>query len=152
MIPVDQTRVHDPDNGVIGNCWRACVASLLECGIDDMPPFEEANNPGKMEMDSRRWLLGRGLVFMLASSRPFPGYYMAVGSCDRFDPDVALHCVVYLGEDMVHDPNPAKAGLTEVWDRLVLVPLNPGVVGINSRGLSAMVGLLQSIANGKGMD
>lgn len=30
MIPIDQTDLHDPDNGVVGNCFIACVASIME--------------------------------------------------------------------------------------------------------------------------
>ena len=41
MKPVFQTRMHDPDKGIIGNCFRACIASILECGIDDIPKIEE---------------------------------------------------------------------------------------------------------------
>ncbi len=150
MIKVDQTRMHDPEAGVIGNCWRAVVASLLECKIDDMPAFEEVGDHKEMMRQARRWLVGRGLVLMgQKPHRVFPGFHMACGPCDRWDPEDAIHCCVYLGRKMVHDPNPARTGLTEVWERRIVVPLNPGVVGINSTGLQSMVTLLQSIANGK---
>ena len=36
---VIQTTVHDPPHSV-GNCQRACLASLLGCAIDDLPAFE----------------------------------------------------------------------------------------------------------------
>lgn len=30
MKKITQTRLHNPDNGIIGNCFAACIASILE--------------------------------------------------------------------------------------------------------------------------
>lgn len=37
MKPVRQLYRHDPANGVYGDCWRACIASVLELPIEDVP-------------------------------------------------------------------------------------------------------------------
>ena len=37
MIPTTQTILHDPDNGKIGNCLSAVLASLLHLPIELVP-------------------------------------------------------------------------------------------------------------------
>jgi len=46
--PVKQTIIHNPDNGMYGDCFRACVASLLEKPIEKVPHFcnREADREG----------------------------------------------------------------------------------------------------------
>lgn len=36
-----QKILHDPKNGKMGDCWRACVCSLLEISDDNVPNFGE---------------------------------------------------------------------------------------------------------------
>lgn len=51
MIPVDQTTYGHTD----GNCFSACVASILEI------PIEEVPNTLGVNAELMRWLAGRGL-------------------------------------------------------------------------------------------
>lgn len=39
MTPVDQTILHDPQTGAIGNCMQAAIASLLDLPLDAVPHF-----------------------------------------------------------------------------------------------------------------
>ena len=37
MKPIDQTRLHDLENGQAGNCMTAFIASVLEMPIEQVP-------------------------------------------------------------------------------------------------------------------
>jgi hypothetical protein len=60
--PVYQTII---DNGR-GNCWTACIASILEVSIEDVPNFvaDEFDGGVNAHQACRQWLFDRGL-FML---------------------------------------------------------------------------------------
>lgn len=51
-----------------GDCLSACLASLLELSIDEVPPFVAAaydrNKPHESWDDVNRWLADRGLTLM----------------------------------------------------------------------------------------
>lgn len=53
MKPVYQTLVQG--KGVIGNCWPACIASLLGVSIDDVPHFLALYGSAAID-ETRRWL------------------------------------------------------------------------------------------------
>lgn len=36
-----QTKLHDPSNGIIGNCMQTAIANMLGKSIDDVPAFAE---------------------------------------------------------------------------------------------------------------
>ena len=115
MIPVDQTRYGDPG----GNCFSACVASLLELPIDDVPYFMH-DWPAAFDA----WLEARGLCQVSVPYDPSmgvpPGFYILGGQCPR-----GSHAVVARGPDIVHDPHPSRVGLTHREDCTVLAPLDP---------------------------
>jgi hypothetical protein len=62
MIPVFQTII---DQG-IGNCWSACMASILEIGIDDIPNFvkEASEKRTSAESLAKKWLKASGLFLL----------------------------------------------------------------------------------------
>jgi len=105
MIEVKQTKLHDPENGVNGNCWRACIASILSLPIDDVPAFEDEE---KFDFESLRdWLreIDATMVCTLNPKRHEPrGYTIAVGWSPRFEG--VLHCVVAWNGKLIHDPHP----------------------------------------------
>ena len=140
MKPVDQTFLDDRD----GNCFEACVASILECRLDDLPHL------GDRKLECRGWfttmaraVAERGWHLILthgawtdvgenqvaddpgnsrASSLAPPGYAIAGGPSDRC---AAGHAIVCLDGAPVHDPHPSRAGLSgpvEEW-YLLLPPL-----------------------------
>lgn len=126
MTPVIQTKLHDPENGIRGNCFRACLASILEIPIDDIPCFEDmmsveepeiwvtafANWLTPLKMDAYEVEVGKG-----ETPR---GYTIATGPSPRY-PDV-LHSVVALDGKPFFDPHPSGAMVTEVLYHLELVP------------------------------
>lgn len=127
MIPVDQDRFGDPD----GNCLQACLASLLELQLHEVPHFVgEA-----WRADLGEWLRARGLWALLFAP-PIPstiddaaawldetvlGYAIVSGQTPRG----LLHATVWRAGQLVHDPHPSRAGLLGVEDVIVLVPIDP---------------------------
>lgn len=126
MKPVDQTKFGEPD----GNCFNACVASLLECAIDDLPDLSEIEKSGE------NWLIGlndhlRTLGFGVASIEwgdeppasfylPQGCYYIASGTSRRG----LLHSTIYKDGSLIHDPHPDRTGILKVESVELLVRIS----------------------------
>lgn len=129
MKPVDQTRIHDPDRGVTGNCLEACVASLLEIDIEAVPYFG-------IDRDWFSRYLGfvREQGYEMTSHFHFPdgfpcgsesidlgvgvgGYFIAAGPSPRANVrnQGLTHAVIIdAAGNVVHDPHPSRAGVLRV--------------------------------------
>jgi hypothetical protein len=128
MKPVDQTLFGPRPNGKVGNCVSACIASLLDLDIADVPYFmgtdDEPDDLWKKRIN--RWLAPRGFSFMhlKTDGKRFaqwpPGYFILMGRSPR-----GLHAVVAKGGKIVHDPHPSRAGLKSIDGFVVLLPLDP---------------------------
>jgi hypothetical protein len=119
--PVDQTTFGVPG----GNCFSACVASILELPIEDVPYFMGSDGEGWFDRLSV-WLSERGLyaLYYDTSDRNtyWPdGYYILGGESVR-----GPHAVVAKGKDVVHDPHHSRAGLYRREDITVILPLDMG--------------------------
>jgi hypothetical protein len=109
-----------------GNCFEACLASILELPLDEVPCFKQ---PDWLEQINRwlRWHFSLQLIMMPSDEGFGPGvmspntYVIASGPNHRG----VMHSVVHRGITMVHDPNPNNGGLREVSDLLVFVAVNP---------------------------
>lgn len=63
MTPVNCQTTHDPDADSTGDCYRACLASLLDLPAEAVPHFYAAGvSPEAAAAHSDRWLAERGLV------------------------------------------------------------------------------------------
>jgi len=107
MKPVDQTKFGDPD----GNCFAACLASLLECPIEDVPKFQSKPKIYWMDVYDN-WLGQFGLGVFSTTTDPFlhAEWHMeliAGGNGPRGIP----HTVLWKRGKMIHDPHPSRAGL-----------------------------------------
>jgi hypothetical protein len=102
MRPVDQTTYSSLD----GNCFSACVASILEVPLRDVPRFSGPRQPW-----FSRWLAGRGLSASIHQSiNHVPaGYSIAGGPSPRFAG--RIHACVALDGVVIHDPHPSRDGL-----------------------------------------
>lgn len=65
MTPQKQLNRHDPENGVLGDCYRTAIACLLDLKPEDVPHIHE--HLGAMNMQDQQdlmsaWLRGRDLV------------------------------------------------------------------------------------------
>ena len=108
--PVIQTKLQkEPPLGVNGNCFAACVATLLCIPIEEVPPFEEYMEDRTWVRMATRFLASHGYVWGTMDD-PEPGeYYVALGYTVRSD--TVLHAVIYKDGEMVHDPHPDKSGI-----------------------------------------
>ena len=121
MIPVHQSITkHDPDNGQVGDCFRACICSLLELPIEKVPHFLE-------NMDDQWWKAfidyanAQGhKVFCGFGSQSEPKektlYYIATGTSPRG----FLHSVIYSQGQLVHDVHPEGGGVKDIVDYIWL--------------------------------
>lgn len=153
MIPVDQTVLRTPDDptGPPGNCFAACIASILECSIDDVPhpTVDERDGdgwarPGGYWERLGAWLASVGYysVEIMGSARPWTTLDLELHGVCSFvivhgdGPRGCKHSVVAAIGDggfcLVHDPHPSRAGLAVDDERhlritgwTLLVPIRP---------------------------
>lgn len=124
MKKVYQTKFGSPD----GNCFAACVASILEIGIDEVPDFKEGN--GEWYQKYKQWLRNYAYDFIAikgfdSEDKDFcPHVYSIVGGTSPRGLD---HAVVYFGMEMVHDPHPDGGGITDIQDWIYFVPMYPNL-------------------------
>jgi hypothetical protein len=138
MRPVDQSILHGDPSGARGDCLRACVASVLDLPLLEVPHFAEiasqmeaAGQVADQDKLQADWLAGRGLRLITIS---FSGGveatdlyfgrgdepYIAWGISPRWDPETErrfCHAVVVkpdgYGFKLVHDPHPSRAGVVD---------------------------------------
>lgn len=128
MTPVDQ-RVFAEREGDVGDCLSACVASLLNLPLDDVPVFVAEPN-WHAAMDN--WLAERGLALIYL--------HFLRGTWPWIPPrDVPLivggqsprgpwgHAVIGIWREgameVLHDPHPSRAGIVgDPRNVYVLVP------------------------------
>lgn len=111
MKPVDQEFLHKPEEGSVGDCLRACLASVLELPIADVPHFAKLY-PTAPECwcEVFDWLEDRGheYVYVGLINLDRDRFYIASGPSPRS----GRHAVVCKGSEVIHDPHPSKSGLT----------------------------------------
>ncbi len=124
-----QLNIHDPENGVYGDCGRTVIACLLNMKPEEVPHFydgvaegnQEATNTALASMVS--WLEAQGFAY---STIPFIGYYLSVsemlayaGSVFPIGYYILLgmsanshnHVVVCKGDKIIHDPAIDNSGI-----------------------------------------
>lgn len=144
MKPVYQTILDGQD----GDCMAACIASLLELPIDQVP------NPHTTTWwdDWQAWLKQRGLYLVEAIGADWmpPGWGILVGTSPRGD---WQHACVALNGEIVHDPHPDGGGVAQRTAYDLLVPYDPAdgpAVLAERSALRARVDTLESIIQGAG--
>ncbi len=122
MTPIQQTILHDPENGKTGDCFRACIASLLSLPIENVPHFCD----GKPEGDTtyygelNTWLAERGLIYLEfgTGSGWSESFAAAGGDCFHIisgrSPRGYLHAIVGRNGEPIYDPHPSNAGLITI--------------------------------------
>lgn len=101
MKPVYQTNFIPPD----GNCFEACIASIFELDLDDVPKFDGDNWFGKFEKWLKRHDLYPICIKVSDCDENFipQGYYLIGGKSPRGDFN---HAIVGYNGKAVHDPLP----------------------------------------------
>lgn len=125
MTPVKQTKLYAPDGIHNGNCYAACLASLLDLPLWMVPPFEEMFGRGDWFSRTGEWL---GRMFRLRIVRSqghdpaaLPEFYIANGPAERG----VHHSVIYRAGELAHDPHFSGGGLLNVEWTWHLEPLTP---------------------------
>lgn len=126
---VDQEHFHDPDTGAVGDCWRACIASVIGCPTAEVPHFVRDHGAEWFEA-TNAWLaerFGETVVYApvetwppdLSTRRP---YVILNGGSPRGE---FAHCVVADAAtgDIVHDPHPSRDGITCITGAFALIPV-----------------------------
>lgn len=124
MTPVYQTDL-TPTHG---NCFSACLASVLDLPIEQVPNFYDIapHENGPWWDAVRAWLkpLGWSVIHLTldpAHLGEFPGVFIVGGKTSRHTD----HAVVYQDGHLVHDPFPGGVGLVRVDTVDLLYPLDP---------------------------
>ena len=129
MKPVMQTRFGAED----GNCYTACLASVLEIALEDLPSFRARPGESEPEIGLRwntahqEWMGSRGLrqIVVRCASDLGDAIVIAGGKGPRGLP----HSVVWQGGRCIHDPHPDGGGLVGApEDYTILFPLNPATL------------------------
>lgn len=119
MIPVRQTVFTDEAKGIKGNCFCACLASLLDLEIDEVPEFDKMA-PGEWQKPFIEFLFKRGFNFI--GTLKFGDWlneldvglrgFVIVGG---ISPRCAErgHSVIYYHSEPYFDPHPSDAFLVE---------------------------------------
>lgn len=137
MKPVDQTVY-----GVgTGNCFAACVASILAIELDYVPNFCALYTDDTWYNEFIKWTHARGLAPLTQMFPGDPDNFMSwVRKCAPRIPWIAggptergMHCCVYIGDQLAHDPNPlhGRNGLDDVEQATFLLTESFSFAGID---------------------
>lgn len=131
MIPVKQTKfVFHNDNGIMvqrGNCFAACIASLMECPITDVLNVEELYVLPDWQIILQRWLnehkwgwhtnmnfdyfhdkiTHNSIEGDLFRKKNKDELYLVSGNTVRG----VQHICIYKAGILIHDPHPSNVGL-----------------------------------------
>lgn len=119
MKPVDQEfPIHDPERGMIGDCFRAALASLLGLPLASVPHFMKKHWPDELEAKRAvgRFLSNKGLILLEVKPVDFKSlHFLGHGDCYHLifgiDHEGDGHACVGLNGRIVHDPHPLRRGM-----------------------------------------
>ena len=57
----DQEYLNDPSTGTVGDCWRACIASVIGCPIAEVPHFVRDHGDDGWFEATNAWLAAQGV-------------------------------------------------------------------------------------------
>ena len=119
---VTQTRLHTEE--VNGNCMAACFASVLGGDISEYDAIIDAVIGGNWWHAVEELWRSHGYLIMRisASASDWSGGPDALCFASGTSPRGVRHMCVYAGGEIIHDPHPSRAGLTEITDYSILVP------------------------------
>jgi hypothetical protein len=115
MIKVMQKYLHIPKNNQKGDCWRACLASVLECDIELFPDPNIITDWATLYTETLVAIEKLGYKYDSVPVSLFHenGYCVAIGKSPRSKRKRITHAVVW-NNGIVHDPHPDKTGLLDI--------------------------------------
>jgi hypothetical protein len=112
--PVKQDKLYSPEGIANGNCFAACLASLLDLPLWMVPPFDQMFGRGDWRGRVDEWLLRMFQSELVDTSGhqvdALPEFYIASGRSARG----VKHSVIYSAGKLVHDPHPSDSGIAFV--------------------------------------
>lgn len=126
MKKVYQTKFDDN----LGDCFRACIASIFEFPIKEMPNFwEQTQDVSEFWRLNNSWLAEhknfKFINFELSVEHKHIIDDLLCVACAKSPRGNADHAVVWQNK-LIHDPHPSEAGLAEEPDTFTLfLPLDP---------------------------
>lgn len=121
-----QTKLHNPNEGIRGNCMVTCYANYLGFKVEQCPRFEELFDCTKPEgfwWDCViAWWKHHGYDLHYVSSEAeipadiLDNDYVFVSGISPRNPNVH-HLVIYKNGKMVFDPHPSGAGIVAGTER-----------------------------------
>lgn len=124
MIFNKQLFKHDPANGTFGDCYRTCIACLLNLKPHQVPNFgEHYDDLVKFEGAAREWLCANGYKSVQLPLNPNYSLTDVLTCMQVWNPDVYYfitgmaargfnHVVIARNDQVIHDPHPSGDGLT----------------------------------------
>jgi len=109
MTPIDQNNF-----GKIGNCLTACLASMFDLKLEEVPNFwkEPETNDKQFWENVYAWLARMGYTGIIVPWRytnHVDGHLIVMG----FSPRGNWHATIWRDNQLIHDPHPEKTGLEE---------------------------------------
>jgi hypothetical protein len=134
MKPIYQSLFGSPDgpSDQLGNCYPACIASLLDLDLEDVPHFYQLHRNKEDFLDEvLRFLHARQMTTIRFPYAPWMHRYApgALGIFSGASPRDSrlLHSVVGQltkhGWKLIHDPHPEQNGIADPKDVEFLFPL-----------------------------
>lgn len=124
ILGYTQHFLHDPENGVYGDCWRATVASLLRLPIEEVPHVCDGPDDGKAGERMRAFLDSQDcaliqvpfngdmtlehLLAYVGSTPVSGGLHWCLMGTSRTG---CNHVVICKGDEIVHDPSITQSGI-----------------------------------------
>lgn len=113
MTPHNQLYLKGNPEGILGDCWRTCIASILDLPILDVPHFVE--DADDYICATEDWLKERGIhMLRLRGHFDAGSYVMYTGLSPRSEH--GRHAVVGYQGEIHHDPHPDRTGLRGLAD------------------------------------
>lgn len=114
MTPVNQSCLYAPDGIGNGDCFAACLASLLDLPLWMVPPFHLMFGRGSAWRERCEEWLSRmyDMKLVRAEGHPLivPEFYIANGPSARG----VHHSVIYSKGVLCHDPHHSRNGIESV--------------------------------------
>jgi hypothetical protein len=133
MIPVIQKYFHIP-NKQKGDCYRAAIASVIECEIEDLPRplIKESWSKYCFKLDEKLKTMGwmttqygiRTIKEGMLSSPDTDGYVLALGKSPRFNGTDRINHFIVWRNGLAHDPHPDNLGILDIIDFEILTKIN----------------------------
>lgn len=133
-----QTLFRDPNNRkVAGDCWRCCVAAVIQIPAQEVPHFlqiELDEEGAGCDALTQKWLNERGLILIHCTAIYRQGFVFYHSGSFDYPPVIACgptprsrglgqhHAVIRVADKVVYDPHPDDTGLTSIMDEYMIVP------------------------------